>query len=74
MSPIQIDLRDDGRGRGAAGRAAADRALQEGARLRPEWLSRFIGWWAAATTPLRPGAAVDPGPHRAAARTERRGR
>ncbi|GAA2329365.1 hypothetical protein GCM10009854_00130 [Saccharopolyspora halophila] len=53
-NPIQFDLPDDGRDRArrAAGRAETDRALQEGARLRPEWLSRFIGWWAAAATPL----------------------
>lgn len=64
MNPIQFDLPDGGsaRTRCAAKRAEVDRALREGARLRPEWLNRFIGWWAAATAPLRPGAAVDPGP------------
>lgn len=67
MNPIQIDpfgystSSRELTARAVRG-AEIDRALQEGGRLRPEWLDRFANWWASATEVLRPGAAVDPGP------------
>ena len=71
MNPIQItSLLPVEPSRERTVRAIAEteveRALQEGGRLRPEWLDRFANWWAAVTRELRPGAAVDPGPRRAA--------
>ncbi|MER7013236.1 hypothetical protein ABT324_17600 [Saccharopolyspora sp. NPDC000359] len=64
MNPIQFEPQDTGRGltANAAQQAEVDRALVEGGRLQPRWLDRFANWWAATSAPLRPGAAVDPGP------------